>query len=79
MVVATMTSKGQITVPKEIREALGLTPGAKVDFVRRPDGRIELTTRHLRALDLIGALRHDGPPISQEEMDTAIADGASRQ
>jgi antitoxin PrlF len=33
MAVATMTSKGQITIPLAVRTALGLRPGAKVDFV----------------------------------------------
>jgi antitoxin PrlF len=33
MAVATLTSKGQITMPLSVRNALGLRPGAKVDFV----------------------------------------------
>jgi antitoxin PrlF len=37
-----MTSKGQVTVPKNIREALGLSEGDRVAFARDPDGRIVL-------------------------------------
>jgi antitoxin PrlF len=37
-----MTSKGQVTVPKNIREALGLSEGDRVAFARGPDGRIVL-------------------------------------
>ena len=38
MAAATLTSKGQITVPKEVRDALGVGPGDRVDFVRMEDG-----------------------------------------
>lgn len=36
----TMTSKGQVTVPKKIREYLGLQPGAAVGFVLGPNGEV---------------------------------------
>lgn len=36
--MATVTSKGQITLPKEVREALGLLPGSQVEFVVEPGG-----------------------------------------
>jgi antitoxin PrlF len=38
---ATLTSKGQITIPKEIRDAMGLKAGSQVDFVQR-DGVVYL-------------------------------------
>jgi AbrB family looped-hinge helix DNA binding protein len=38
----TVTAKGQVTIPKAVRELLGITPGSSVDFVRAPDGRIVL-------------------------------------
>ena len=41
--VATMTSKGQITVPKPIRQALGVDAGAKVAFELEDDGRVVVT------------------------------------
>jgi AbrB family looped-hinge helix DNA binding protein len=34
-----LTSKGQVTIPKKVREALGLRPGASVDFVLNGDGQ----------------------------------------
>lgn len=37
---STMTSKGQVTVPKRLRDHLGLEPGADVEFVLRPDGEV---------------------------------------
>ncbi|MBB4404257.1 MULTISPECIES: AbrB/MazE/SpoVT family DNA-binding domain-containing protein [Rhizobium/Agrobacterium group] len=38
----TVTAKGQVTIPKAVRELLGISPGSSVDFVRTPDGRIVL-------------------------------------
>ena len=38
----TVTAKGQGTIPKAVRELLGISPGSSVDFVRAPDGRIVL-------------------------------------
>ncbi len=38
----TVTSKGQVTIPKAVRELLGLHAGSKVIFRRMPDGRVEL-------------------------------------
>ncbi|MEO9336441.1 AbrB/MazE/SpoVT family DNA-binding domain-containing protein [Mesorhizobium sp. SB112] len=37
-----VTTKGQVTIPKEVRDRLGIEPGSEVDFVERTDGAIEL-------------------------------------
>ena len=37
-----ITVKGQVTIPKAIRDRLGLKPGGRVDFVIEPDGRVVL-------------------------------------
>jgi AbrB family looped-hinge helix DNA binding protein len=39
---ATVTSKGQVTIPKRVRDLLGIGPGSRVDFERAPDGQIVL-------------------------------------
>jgi AbrB family looped-hinge helix DNA binding protein len=39
----TVTSKGQVTIPKAVRDLLGITPGSKVDFHRAADGSVVLT------------------------------------
>ena len=39
---ATVTSKGQITIPKRVRDLLGIRPGSQIDFARGADGRIVL-------------------------------------
>jgi antitoxin PrlF len=38
----TVTAKGQVTIPKPVRDLLGITPGSKVDFRRAPDGSVIL-------------------------------------
>jgi antitoxin PrlF len=42
MMSTTVTSKGQVTIPKSVREFLGIGPGTKVDFRRASDGTIVL-------------------------------------
>jgi AbrB family looped-hinge helix DNA binding protein len=79
MAVATLTSKGQTTIPKEIRDLLGLAPGDKLDFVVESDGRVVLRPATLDVRQLRGLLRRRGKkPVSLEEMERAIAQGASR-
>jgi AbrB family looped-hinge helix DNA binding protein len=75
MSTATATSKGQITIPQDVREELGIKPGTKVDFVRTPDGRYWLRPRTNDVSQLFGIARYEGPPISIEEMNEAIRDG----
>ena len=79
MAVATLTSKGQTTIPKEIRDLLGLAPGDKLDFVVESDGRVVLRAATLDIRQLRGMLRKKGrKAVSLEQMDRAIAEGATR-
>lgn len=74
---ATVTSKGQLTLPKEIREHLGVTRGDRVEFRRDRSGRVwvEPATHDLAALrGLFGPVDR---PRSQEELDEAVRRGAS--
>lgn len=74
MATATMTSKGQLTVPKEIRDRLGLKPGDKVELV--PYGEQAVTLRKRRSVplrELFGSLPNNGVSLTLEEMDDAIA------
>ena len=76
MLESTLTSKGQTTLPKSVREALGLAPGDKVRYLVLGD-EVRIV-RPRKVLTLAGTLRHDGPPVSLEDMDEAIAGGAAR-
>lgn len=57
MPMATVTSKGQITLPKEIRDALGVSPGDRVEFVRDDTGRVLVRPIKTSILDLMGILK----------------------
>ena len=46
----TMTSKGQVTIPKQIRDSLGLQPGAKLDFAVNRDGEVVLHKAERKAV-----------------------------
>ena len=73
MPTATVTSKGQITVPKAVRDDLGLAPGSQVVFARDPDGGYRIERQARSVVRLAGALRYDGPAKTLDEMDQGIA------
>lgn len=78
MATATMTSKGQITLPKEIRDELGLEAGAKVMFVRVGAGDYRLLARTGEVSELAGLLQRPGQEtVSLEQMDEAVAQSAA--
>lgn len=73
-----LTSKGQITVPKSIRDALRLETGDRVQFRLREDGVVEMLPETGDLISLFGVLK---PPkdksVTIEEMDRAIKRGAA--
>lgn len=74
MVKATLTSKGQITIPKAIRMALRLHTGDRVEFVVRGDEEATLKPAAKSVDDVFGCLYRPGrKALSVEEMDAAIA------
>ena len=76
MPTSTITSKGQLTTPEAIREALGVQPGDRVTFRQDHDGRVivEAATVDLRTLR--GMIRTDVRGVTLEDMEDAIAAGA---
>src|SRR6185437_12975636 len=78
-----VTSKGQVTIPKRVREALGITPGSKVEFdVVGGGARIKLVNRHTSSCVEEGAaiLDYRGPKIPVDKMHggTAMKKAAKR-
>jgi AbrB family looped-hinge helix DNA binding protein len=65
---AKVTSKGQITLPAELRKALGLKPGDTVNFRKTESGNYELVTKPLRFEDLRGIVPYDGPALTDEDI-----------
>jgi AbrB family looped-hinge helix DNA binding protein len=70
---AKITSKGQITIPAEVRRELGVRSGDKIDFVRNGAGRYELAVRSGRLADLRGIFRDVGP-VEPEEIAAWVAE-----
>lgn len=78
MTIATLTSKGQTTIPKQVRDHLKLSPGDKLDFVIESGGRVVIRPAKLDVRELKGLLkRNDGKVLSIEDMNAAIARGAA--
>jgi antitoxin PrlF len=79
MPAATLTSKGQLTLPKRIRELLKVETGDVVEFVVTDDGTVQVRAGTYDVRDLRGLLkRPNRKAVSLEEMDAAIA-GARRR
>jgi AbrB family looped-hinge helix DNA binding protein len=74
MPTATLTTKGQVTIPKEVRAHLGVDTGDRLNFVVQEDGTVIVKpiTRHVRELG--GFLHRPGQrPVSINGMDEGIA------
>jgi len=82
MARATVTSKGQVTIPKKIRDRLGINVGDRFEFVVDEEGNLVGTPlRTPAAGSLAGCLRHlaGDEPVTLAEMDEAIRRGASER
>ncbi|HEY4199620.1 MAG TPA: AbrB/MazE/SpoVT family DNA-binding domain-containing protein [Devosiaceae bacterium] len=66
---ATVTAKGQITIPKAVRDALGVKPGSKVDFKRLANGQIAIVKEGSAPKSPYAkALGHAGAGLSTDEL-----------
>jgi AbrB family looped-hinge helix DNA binding protein len=73
MALATVTSKGQVTLPKDIRDALGIKPGSKLGFRLVSEARAELQVVESRPLAIAGILaKATQQPLSVQEIDAGI-------
>lgn len=76
-----LSTKGQVIIPKAIRERHGWRPGTELEVeeqgdavVLRPSGQLPATTLD----ELVGCTGYDGPARSLEDMEAAIVEGARR-
>ncbi len=78
MTTATLTSKGQVTIPAEVRQRLGLESGDRIEFIEMDGGyAIKPAIDDVRSLK--GLLRKPAKPVSIEDMNATIrARGAGR-
>ena len=70
---ATLTSKGQITIPAEVRAALGVTFGDRIDFIEVEKGRFVIIPATCSVQELKGLIPKPKKPVSVEEMNGAAA------
>ena len=73
MSTATMTSKGQITIPAIVRAALGVEAGDRVEFILVEPGRFELVAATQPVTALKGMVGKPATPITVAAMNAAIA------
>jgi AbrB family looped-hinge helix DNA binding protein len=72
MYKAKITSKGQITLPVELRKALSVETGDSVMFVPEKNGEFRIRRAPRSILELEGCVPYSGPPVPVEEMKSAI-------
>jgi antitoxin PrlF len=77
--LATLTAKGQVTLPKDLRDELDLQAGDKVDFVMLDNGVLQVVPLKQSPRKLKGIVPKPYPPVSIDEMNQAVADGAADQ
>jgi antitoxin PrlF len=79
LTTATVTSKGQITIPSRVRNALGVEAGDRVEFVEQGKGQFAIIAATRSVQELKGLFHGKrGKPVSIEEMNAAIARRASK-
>jgi AbrB family looped-hinge helix DNA binding protein len=74
---ATLSSKGQATIPKAVRDRLQIKSGDRFKFFFHPDG--VMTLPKISTARLNGMIPKPAQPVSLEEMDRAIAEGATER
>jgi antitoxin PrlF len=66
---STLTSKGQTTIPKDIRDSLGIKSGDRMTFTLMPDGTVLLRVKNKSIMNLAGSLRRKGrKPLAVEQL-----------
>ena len=76
---STLTSKGQITLPKAVREALAVHPGDTLAFRIRDDGTVTVEAVSIDLRELRGAIKPRKRGVTVEAMNDAIRRSAARQ
>lgn len=72
MSISAMTTKGRITIPKDVRRRLGLNAGDRVEFVKSEDGTFSIKPAIDDVRSLKGMLRTPVRPVSIEDMKASV-------
>lgn len=76
MAAVSVTSKGQVTIPKRVRKALGITPGTKVEFDVEGGGARLTVVKVAKPSDVASGpaiLGYSGPRIPNDQLDGGVA------
>lgn len=73
----TLTGKGQVTLPKALRERVRLSPSDRIEFAIEDDGRVSLWVKQGSIKGLKGFLPKPAQPVSPSEMEEAIYNGST--
>jgi AbrB family looped-hinge helix DNA binding protein len=81
---AKISSKGQLVLPKAVRDAYGLTAGSEVEVETAGDAILLRPTRRrprrtYSIEEVAGFLKYDGPPVTLEDMERALGDEVRRK
>lgn len=73
MALAKLTNKGQVTIPKAVRDALGLHKGDKIEFIVNKNGDAFVRPAAKRVDDIFGKLyKKERTPVSIQNMDDVV-------
>jgi antitoxin PrlF len=78
MHISTITSKGQTTIPKNIREKLNLITGDNIEYHINNDNSVTLCHSNLDILNLYGLMRKTSKKVSVEDMNKVISERRAR-
>lgn len=78
MSTATVTTKGQITIPISVRKALGVKAGDKVEFVELEKGRFVVVAATMSVKSLKGIIPKPKNQVTLENMDAAIKNAGKK-
>lgn len=80
MSIGTLTSKGQITIPNDVRKRLRLKAGDRIEFKVEPDGKVTLQPIVCRTAEVFGCLSASGKrkSVSVEDMNLLLAESFRR-
>jgi AbrB family looped-hinge helix DNA binding protein len=72
MATATLTSKGRVTIPQEMRRRLNVNTGHRLEFVELPSGEFSIRPAVHDVRSLKGLLRKPAKPVSLDDMKNAV-------
>ena len=76
---ATLTSKGQITIPKAVRDALGVKPGDRITFHVHENGTVTVEAATIDFRSLIGSVKPRIRGVTLEQIDEGIGEAVREE